>query len=163
MPGIENFAPERTETKSGFAGLPNSFPKAFSKSFSAPSISDWSVAGIFPLARNSRHASVVIVNPGGTGKPILTISAKFAPLPPNKSAWVRSPTENGKINECAIAFLSFFISPLASGVVESVMDQEVRSTTASHSEMRAAVTSVIGSGPKIALASPATLWSWARD
>src|SRR5690606_23999270 len=35
--------------------------------------------------RYARHASVVIVKPGGTGSPRLVISARFAPLPPRRS------------------------------------------------------------------------------
>src|SRR5665811_1685283 len=31
------------------------------------------------------RASVVMVNPGGTGRPIRVISARFAPLPPSRS------------------------------------------------------------------------------
>jgi hypothetical protein len=38
-----------------------------------------------PGAQVAWHASVVIVNPGGTGNPKFVISALFAPLPPNKS------------------------------------------------------------------------------
>ena len=30
------------------------------------------------------QTSVVIVNPGGTGRPMLAISARFAPLPPSR-------------------------------------------------------------------------------
>ena len=85
IPGIENFAPDRTDTKSGFSGFPNSFPSAASRFFSAESISIWSPLGIEPELKNSLQACVVIVNPGGTGNPIRTISARFAPLPPNKS------------------------------------------------------------------------------
>ncbi|CAB4690003.1 unannotated protein [freshwater metagenome] len=95
IPGMENFAPERTETRSGFLGFPNSLSKLFSKAFNELSISPLSPFGTSPDARNSLHACVVIVNPGGTGSPMRTISAKFAPLPPNKSDWLRSPNENG--------------------------------------------------------------------
>ena len=41
------------------------------------------------------QASVVIVKPGGTGNPIWTISARFAPLPPSKSDLLLSPNVNG--------------------------------------------------------------------
>jgi hypothetical protein len=34
----------------------------------------------------------VIVNPGGTGSPILVISWRFAPLPPNKAFIVPLPS-----------------------------------------------------------------------
>ena len=39
IPGIENFAPDRTETKSGLVGSPKDFPILFSKSMIALSIS----------------------------------------------------------------------------------------------------------------------------
>jgi hypothetical protein len=35
MPGMENFAPERQETSSGFFGSPNFLPVAFSIALSA--------------------------------------------------------------------------------------------------------------------------------
>ena len=92
---MENFAPDRTETKSGFAGLPNSLPSSFSKFASAASNCAGRVSGIFSVTKNSRQASVVIVKPGGTGKPIFTISARFAPFPPSRSDCVRSPNVNG--------------------------------------------------------------------
>ena len=85
IPGIENFAPERTDTNNGLVGSPNFLSKLFSKSFNESLISEISPAGIFPEAKYSRHAWVVIVKPGGTGKPIRTISARFAPFPPSKS------------------------------------------------------------------------------
>ena len=48
-----------------------------------------------PVVKYSRQASVVIVKPGGTGNPIWTISARFAPLPPSKSDLLLSPNVNG--------------------------------------------------------------------
>src|SRR5438046_1507825 len=38
------------------------------------------------------HTSVVIVRPGGTGRPALVISARPDPLPPSRSFIVRSPS-----------------------------------------------------------------------
>src|SRR5688500_12140527 len=38
------------------------------------------------------HASVEIVNPGGTGRPALVISARPEPFPPSTSFIVRSPS-----------------------------------------------------------------------
>jgi len=38
------------------------------------------------------HASVEIVNPAGTGRPALVISARPAPLPPSVSFMVRLPS-----------------------------------------------------------------------
>src|SRR6266550_3838322 len=40
------------------------------------------------------HASVVIVNPGGTGSPAFVISATPAPLPPSKSRILALPSLN---------------------------------------------------------------------
>src|SRR4029078_4310136 len=42
-------------------------------------------AGADPVTRYSWHASVVMMKPGGTGKPRLVISARLAPLPPSRS------------------------------------------------------------------------------
>ena len=82
---MENFAPERTETNNGLVGSPNFLSKLFSNSFNELFISAIRPEGIFPEERYSRQACVVIVKPGGTGKPMRTISARFAPFPPNKS------------------------------------------------------------------------------
>ncbi len=35
---------------------------------------------------------MVMVNPGGTGIPILAISARFAPFPPRSSRWSLVPS-----------------------------------------------------------------------
>ncbi len=53
MPGIENFAPERTERISGLSGLPNSLSSSFSSADIAASNSAGSVAGEWPLFKNS--------------------------------------------------------------------------------------------------------------
>ena len=45
MPGIENLAPERTETSSGFFGSPNVLPTDCSTRASAASVSSQSPAG----------------------------------------------------------------------------------------------------------------------
>ena len=39
----------------------------------------WSFAAMYAL-----HASVEIVKPGGTGNPMIVISARLAPLPPSR-------------------------------------------------------------------------------
>jgi hypothetical protein len=45
----------------------------------------WSISGGAPsFVRKIRHASVVIVKPGGTGSPMFVISARLAPLPPRQ-------------------------------------------------------------------------------
>ena len=59
-------------------------------------ISASSPSGTAPEVRYARHASVEIVNPGGTGSPSFTISARFAPFPPSRSFWSLSPSEKSK-------------------------------------------------------------------
>ena len=86
MPGIDARAPERTLTNSGFDGLPNF---EFIKSsmcltlFVTSEVKVLTTASL-PFSKYSLQTSVVIVNPGGTGTPIKFISARLAPLPPNK-------------------------------------------------------------------------------
>src|SRR6185503_20589961 len=94
MPGIENFAPERTDTSSGLLVEPNLRPAVFSSLRTWLSISD-SIAGVSlrPFSYHSMQAVVVMVNPGGTGRPALAISARLAPLPPSRSRSVRSPSD----------------------------------------------------------------------
>src|SRR5437868_15415387 len=82
---MENLAPERTLTSSGSAGSPSSRPIDFSSFFSCLVTSSSSPLGQ-PLSMYARHASVVIVNPCGTGRPSTdVISARLAPLPPSRS------------------------------------------------------------------------------
>jgi hypothetical protein len=50
MPGIENFAPERTETSSGLSLDPSFAPAAFSSFARFVSISLSIAAGIFPFS-----------------------------------------------------------------------------------------------------------------
>ena len=85
IPGIENFAPERTDTSSGSCASPSFLPRACSSAAMCSAISTANPSGTVPTARYARHASVEIVNPGGTGNPSFTISARFAPLPPSRS------------------------------------------------------------------------------
>src|ERR1017187_1982459 len=85
MPGIEARAPERTETRSGFDGSPNFLPSNFSILATAVLTSaSRSFGNLPPALLNSVQTSVVMVNPGGTGTPMLVISARFAPLPPSR-------------------------------------------------------------------------------
>ena len=90
MPGMENLAPERQETSSGFFGSPNFLPVAFSTFFIAATCCSHCPAGNFPVLRNSLQASVVTVNPGGTGTPARVISKSPAPLPPSRE---RTPSQ----------------------------------------------------------------------
>ena len=98
IPGIENFAPDRTDTSSGSSGSPSFFPRAASSAARCSATSASNPAGTVPAARYARHASVEIVNPGGTGSPILTISARLAPLPPSRSFWSLPPSLKSKTN-----------------------------------------------------------------
>src|SRR5688572_14056482 len=86
MPGIDIFAPDRTATSSGFDGSPNSFPAARSTLARFVRTSSINPRGSFwPRSLYSLHVSVVIVKPGGTGRPMLVMSARFAPFPPSRS------------------------------------------------------------------------------
>ena len=44
---------------------------------------------VLPALKYSLQVSVVRVSPGGTGRPMLVISARLAPLPPNKKMCIR--------------------------------------------------------------------------
>ena len=85
IPGIENGAPERTDTSSGSVGSPRRLPILASSAVSDAATSSIRPSGIWsPAAMYALHASVVIVKPGGTGSPSFVISARFAPLPPSR-------------------------------------------------------------------------------
>src|SRR4030095_12685207 len=90
IPGMENFAPERQETSSGFFGSPNFFPARFSVTFNPSSAWSHIPGGKLPVFLNQLQASVVIVNPGGTGTPARVISARPEPLPPSNP---RTPSQ----------------------------------------------------------------------
>ena len=93
MPGIENAAPERTDTSSGSASSPSFLPLSPSSAARAAATSSISPSGmVFPAAMYALQASVAMVKPGGTGSPRLVISARFAPLPPRRYFWSRLPS-----------------------------------------------------------------------
>ncbi len=85
IPGMENFAPDRTDTSSGSSGSPSFLPRACSSAARCSLTSSASPSGALPSSMYARQASVLIVNPGGTGNPRFVISARFAPLPPRRS------------------------------------------------------------------------------
>ena len=85
MPGMENLAPDLTLTSSGSAGSPSCRPIFFSSCRRCSLTSSARPAGTAPSRRYWRQASVVMMKPGGTGRPRLVISARFAPLPPSRS------------------------------------------------------------------------------
>ncbi len=101
MPGMENFAPERTDTSNGSSGSPSRRPMRSSSLVRCPAISPSSSSG-HPSDMYARQASVEIVKPCGTGRPSTeVISAKLAPFPPRRSlssigargcAWSKSYT-----------------------------------------------------------------------
>ena len=64
IPGIENLAPERTETRSGAGPPPKVRPLSFSRRATASSTSCQSPSGGLPSFMTCRQASVVIVKPG---------------------------------------------------------------------------------------------------
>ena len=100
IPGIDAAAPERTETRSGVVGLPSRFPIPSSIAASAASTSSWRPGGYAPpVSSNHAQASVVIVNPGGTGMPMATISASPAPLPPRMPLRAASSMRAASANE----------------------------------------------------------------
>src|SRR6266404_4051067 len=83
IPGIDIAAPERTETRSGSLGSPSFFFVVFSIVASPRSTCSQRPGGnLPPPLKYALHAAVVIVNPGGTGRPAFVISARPAPLPP---------------------------------------------------------------------------------
>ena len=85
IPGIENFAPERTDTSNGSRASPRVRPIFFSSAATCFLISASMPFG-HPPCMYARHASVVMVKPCGTGRlRTLIISARFAPLPPSRS------------------------------------------------------------------------------
>ena len=51
-----------------------------------------SPSGSSAVSIQTRQASVLMMKPGGTGSPMLVISARFAPLPPNRSFWSLLPS-----------------------------------------------------------------------
>ena len=93
MPGMENLAPLRTETRSGSEGSPRWRPIWSSTPRRAVVTSVASDSGTVDSLRYARHASVVIVKPGGTGRPSFVISARLAPFPPRRSFMDLSPSE----------------------------------------------------------------------
>ena len=94
IPGIENFAPERTLTSSGFAGSPKPLPvRRSTSSHRLEDVLPEAVGQLLAARRSSRcRPAVVIVKPGGVGRPALVISARPAPLPPSRSFIVPLPS-----------------------------------------------------------------------
>ncbi len=83
MPGMDMGAPERTDTSSGSCASPIFLPMRSSRSTryswmvsSAPS------GQVLSAVAYSMQVWHEIVKPGGTGRPMLAISARLAPLPP---------------------------------------------------------------------------------
>mmetsp|Transcript_27252 Transcript_27252/g.44405 ORF Transcript_27252/g.44405 Transcript_27252/m.44405 type:complete len:200 (-) Transcript_27252:118-717(-) len=85
IPGIEMTAPERTERRTGSSGAPNFFPSCFSNCETHFSTCPSRPAGHLPVLVNEMHAVVVMVKPGGTGRPRFVISLKLAPFPPRRA------------------------------------------------------------------------------
>ncbi len=85
IPGIENFAPLRTDTSNGSFGSPSFRPISDSSRSSARPISASISAGSASFSWKMLQAAVDTVKPGGTGRPAFVISANPAPLPPSTS------------------------------------------------------------------------------
>ncbi len=85
IPGMENLAPDRTDTSSGSPDWPSFLPIVSSSTARCSLTSSESSVGSRPDFRYARQASVVMVNPGGTGSLRFVISARLAPLPPSRS------------------------------------------------------------------------------
>ena len=75
IPGIEDRAPERTETRSGLDGSPKRRPAASSTRARASATSLFKPSGPAP-PEYSALTEASIVKPGGTGMPSEVISAK---------------------------------------------------------------------------------------
>ena len=93
IPGMDIAAPLRAESRRGSTSdAPKTRPVRVSTRSMASSTSSHSPSGTSPSRRKCRHASVVIVSPGGTFSPIRHISASCAPLLPSKSRCWRPPS-----------------------------------------------------------------------
>ena len=81
---------------------------------------------------------MVIVNPGGTGKPRFVISARLAPLPPSRAFWLLSPSVNSYTYLVIDRLLGWVRvwAALTGGVRESVKPEQ--RTFAVHPRFRAA-------------------------
>src|SRR4029453_11835034 len=103
MPGIENAAPERTETSSGFFGSPNFLP-TFSSIFFKPSwtCSHMPSGKFLSFSKNALQASVVTTSPGGTGNPARVISHNPAPLPPSNDLSSPGPSSKRETHLCVV-------------------------------------------------------------
>ena len=85
MPGIEARAPERTETSSGLARSPKVLPVMRADLRRARCDLRFELVRIgLAVGVVVVQTSVVMVKPGGTGRPRLAISARPAPLPPSR-------------------------------------------------------------------------------
>src|SRR5205807_6838461 len=103
MPGIDSRAPDRTETRSGFAASPSLRPDFSSSRFNAASVWSHSPGGNWLPARTyALHAAVVMVNAGGTGSPACVIAARPAPLPPSRSRLVAGAS-SAMYTHCSVA------------------------------------------------------------
>ena len=92
MPGIEITAPDRTDTSSGSLRSPRRLPDRSSSVARCSATCSSSPAG--PSSRRyATQASVVIVNPSGTGRPMRVISARLAPFPPSSGRMSAVPSE----------------------------------------------------------------------
>src|SRR5699024_6268442 len=98
IPGIEIFAPLLTDPNNNASSEENDFLVRLEHASNCScNDSITSSESLEPWFKYSIHACVVSVKPSGTGKPKRFISAKFAPLPPNKSFIAFLPSSNALI------------------------------------------------------------------
>ena len=93
IPGIENTAPERTETSSGLVRVAEALAGALLERVQV--LQDLLPQPLGPRRvrrRVSTQASVVTVKPSGTRTPIRAISATLAPLPPSSERISAEPS-----------------------------------------------------------------------
>ena len=93
MPGMENFAPGADATPAaGRPGRRAGGPSCFSsRRRCSRDLGRAAPPAPRRAAGSARQASVVMVKPGGTGRPSRVISARLAPLPPRRSFWSMLP------------------------------------------------------------------------
>jgi hypothetical protein len=103
IPGMENLAPDLTESRIGTGPPPKRRPVFSSSRAIAASTSTHRSSGTWPALIVSRQTSVVMVKPGGTGRPSEVIRASPAPFPPSRSRSEPSVAEKSK--RCGKSFL----------------------------------------------------------
>ena len=100
MPGMENFEPERQDTSRGLDREPKLRLLPCSIVEMAWVIWSQRPGGNSSPASKKAQASVVTVNPGGTGTPRRVMSARYAPFPP-RSPQTFSQSSPARASACS--------------------------------------------------------------